>query len=240
MTSPTCLCFNALALTAAITIVSDRAPVAPASAPFVVNDNGAWSWFEDERAVIDAANCTLLVSSVANGSGTGGTSRHGSVEIVVYDLMSGLARRSTLSANFEGDDHDSAALYVRPDGRYVAMFSRHNTDTMSRWRISTEPGDASAWTSVGAFDNGAGTTYSNLYEIPAENGGEGPPLPRLRRPRVDLVARRATAQRARPTVRALRRQQQRQHPPDHHRATSPRLCQQHLPRRHPTRPTAAL
>jgi hypothetical protein len=142
-------------------------------APFVINDNGAWSWFEDERAVIDAVSCTLLVSSVANGSGTGGMSRHGDVEVVAYDLATGSSSRTTLFDNFEGDDHDSAALFVRPDGRYLAMVARHNTDTMSRWRISRRPGDSSMWEPAGALDNGARTTYSNLYAIPAENGGGG-------------------------------------------------------------------
>ena len=38
----------------------------------VLNDNGAWSWFEDERAVVDPATGTLLVSSVASATGDGG------------------------------------------------------------------------------------------------------------------------------------------------------------------------
>jgi hypothetical protein len=38
----------------------------PVSGPVVLNDNGAWSWFQDERAVVDARAGTLLVSSVAN------------------------------------------------------------------------------------------------------------------------------------------------------------------------------
>lgn len=41
----------------------------------VLNDNGAWSWFEDERAVIDRSAGLLLVSSVAHSSGTGTLSR---------------------------------------------------------------------------------------------------------------------------------------------------------------------
>ena len=34
-------------------------------APVLLNDNGAWCWFQDERAIIDPANKTLLVGSVA-------------------------------------------------------------------------------------------------------------------------------------------------------------------------------
>ena len=202
--------------------------------------------------MIDAANCTLLVSSVANGSGTGGIRRHGSVEIVAYDLRSGSARRSTLSANFEADDHDSAALYVRPDGRYVAMFSRHNTDTMSPVAdLDRTRRPVNVVVRRHVRQRGRDHILESVRDPRRERRQRtavrlrphrrlGPPLPRLRRPRVDVVARRATAHRSWPTIRALRHQQHRQHPPHHHRATSPRLRQQHLPRRHPTRSTAAI
>ena len=33
------------------------------------NDNGAWSWFEDERAIVDVTAGKIIVSSVANGAG---------------------------------------------------------------------------------------------------------------------------------------------------------------------------
>ena len=102
------------------------------------NDNGAWSWFEDERAVVDEFGGVLLVSSVANGSGSGGAARHGNVEVTTFDLAETSTERTVLHANLEADDHDSAALLVRPDGRHLAMYSRHNTDGYSRWRIADE------------------------------------------------------------------------------------------------------
>ena len=37
----------------------------PAS-PIVLNDDGAWCWFQDERVLVQGS--TLLVGSVANGS----------------------------------------------------------------------------------------------------------------------------------------------------------------------------
>ena len=134
--------------------------------PVVINDNGAWSWFEDERAVIDVRTGTLLVSSVANGAGSGGAARHGNVEVVAYDLGSQDMHRSVLHANLEADDHDSAALFVRPDGRYVAAYSRHTTDGLTRWRVSLGSGSESRWGPEQTFDHGVGTTYSNLYSTP--------------------------------------------------------------------------
>jgi hypothetical protein len=73
------------------------------------------------------------------------------------------ARRTVLHANLEADDHDSAALFVRTDGRYVAAYSRHNTDGLTRWRVSFGSGSETAWRPEQTFDHGAGTTYSNLY-----------------------------------------------------------------------------
>jgi PhoD-like phosphatase, N-terminal domain/BNR repeat-containing family member len=144
--------------------------VVPTVDPVVLNDNGGWSWFEDERAVVDPATGTLLVSSVANASGTGGAARDGNVEVVAYDIAARTATRSVLHAGLEGDDHDSAALYVRPDGRYFAMYARHGTARFSWWRVSRRPGDARQWEPKHTIDHEVGTTYSNVY--PASVGQE--------------------------------------------------------------------
>jgi hypothetical protein len=137
------------------------------------NDNGAWSWFEDERAIVDTTAGTILVSSVANSSGTGGAARQGDVEVAALDIASGSVNRFTLSDALQADDHNSAALWIRPDGRYLAMYARHGSDNLSRYRVSTNPGSIASWGAEQTFNNGAGTTYSNLHYLPNENGGAG-------------------------------------------------------------------
>lgn len=137
----------------------------------VLNDNGAWCWYEDERAIIHHGR--LMVGSVASASGAGGAVRNGHIEIATYDFAAGRVTRSVLHANLQADDHDSPALLVRPDGRYLAMYARHGSDSLSRWRISTNPNDTTAWEPEQTFDHGTGATYSNLYRLAAENGGEG-------------------------------------------------------------------
>jgi len=47
-----------------------------------------------------------------------------------------------LHERFEGDDHDAPALMIRPDGRYLAAYSKHNGDRLTHWRVSAEPHDA--------------------------------------------------------------------------------------------------
>jgi hypothetical protein len=145
---------------------------ATSSEVIVFNDNGAWSWFEDERAVVDQATGTLLVSSVADADGTGGADRDGNVEIASYELATGTVTRTVLHPHLEADDHDSAALYVRPDGRYVAMYSSHVSDPYSRWRISRNPGNIATWEPEAMIDNGAPASYSNLYAT-ADDLGTG-------------------------------------------------------------------
>src|SRR5207302_8014869 len=88
------------------------------------NDNGFWSWFQDERAIIDPATNQLLVSSIASGSGVGGSARDGNMDVASYNLNTGATSRVTLHVFPNTDDHNSAALLIRPDGNYLAVYQR--------------------------------------------------------------------------------------------------------------------
>src|SRR3954466_9093937 len=45
------------------------------------NDNGAWSWYQDERAIVDTKANKLIVGSVASGG-----TRNGNIEAAVYNI----------------------------------------------------------------------------------------------------------------------------------------------------------
>lgn len=138
--------------------------------------NGAWSWFEDERAIIDDSdpnNTLLLVSSVSAGGGSEG----GDVDLLWLNVDTGVKGEFELHNQLQQDDHNSAALWIRPDGRYVAAYGRHGGDDFMRWRISTNPGDPASWSASQSLDvspgSGANATYNNLHYLPADNGGAG-------------------------------------------------------------------
>jgi hypothetical protein len=142
------------------------------------NENGAWCWYQDPRLVIDKADNTVLISSVANSEGVDGDRRAGDVDVVAFHPDTGARSRYVLHHGLQPqDDHNVAALLIRPDGRYLAMYSRHNYDHLSYWRVSTRPHDAGDWGPERTFDwtdailaAGAASrvTYSNLFYLPAE------------------------------------------------------------------------
>jgi hypothetical protein len=134
---------------------------------FVVKRNGGWCWFQDERAILDGE--TLLVGTIA------GTSKHGSeggaVAITTLPLRGSKdAARATELAKLEVDDHNSPSVVKLANGRYLAAYTRHAGDRWMRWRVSSAPGDASAWEPEQKLDVRAMVTYSNLYVLEAENG----------------------------------------------------------------------
>jgi hypothetical protein len=135
--------------------------------------NGAWTWFSDPRAVVDTDAGTsgprLLAGAVTAVDGPGG----GDVVVLWYDSGTGETGYVVLHESFEQDDHDGPALFVRPDGRYLAMYARHSTDSYTRWRVSTGPHDPTAWESERTLDNGAGATYCNVYRLADDGDGAG-------------------------------------------------------------------
>ena len=136
---------------------------------YVINDNGAWCWFQDERALVDPQTQTLVVGSVAAAEGSGGDDRSGNVELTVVDLAARKARVVVLHEAFEVDDHDVPGLWRRRDGRWLAAYTKHKTDDLMRWRVSA-PNDPTVWGEERTFDwapltAGRGVTYVNLHEL---------------------------------------------------------------------------
>ena len=139
-----------------------------------LNDNGAWSWFMDPRVIVDDGK--LIAGSVrAIGTFQSGASdpRWGNVEIAVYDIAAKKTATIVLHPHLEQDDHDAPAFLVRPDGRYMAMYSKHAAERKMYYRIS-EPHNPLVWgptlsvETPGADANYAGNndTYANPFRLP--------------------------------------------------------------------------
>jgi hypothetical protein len=143
------------------------------------NNNGAYCWYQDERAVIDTIGKKLIVGSDASATGFGGSPRDGDVEAAIYDLQTGAVQRYTLKesssepAAFYTDDHNAPAFLVLPDGRYLAMYAAHFNDTSSYRRIFSN----GSWGAEQRFnwmtERPGGVdfqaTYSNLFYLSKEN-----------------------------------------------------------------------
>ena len=137
------------------------------------NDNGAWCWYQDERAVVDTLEGTLILGSDACSRGVGGSPRNGDINGIIFDFHTGLSHRITLK---EGgvlgcDDHDAPAFLVLPNGNYLAVYAGHNNNNYSYFRIY----QSGQWESENYFDwntmpggTNFATTYSNLFYMSTE------------------------------------------------------------------------
>lgn len=145
-----------------------------------LNDNGAWSWFMDERVIV--YNGKLLVGSIrsTDQSYRAGMSEPtwGNCELAVHDLATGETNVVVLHEKFEQDDHDGPALHVRPDGRVLAIYTKHSLERKVYWRVSASP-DFLEWGPIQELVTpgvdhppfgGDNVTYSNLFQLASENG----------------------------------------------------------------------
>lgn len=138
-----------------------------------LNDNGAWSWFMDERAIIERDQ--LIVGSVRAVGEAEANQSHpgwGNIEISVYDIQTGKTDRVVLHPRLEQDDHNCPTFMVLPDGRYLAVYSKHAVERKVYYRFS-EPGDPLKWSPAKVFITpgedqaygGNNVTYSNLFQM---------------------------------------------------------------------------
>ncbi|MBT8484452.1 MAG: hypothetical protein KJO43_02665, partial [Phycisphaerae bacterium] len=94
-------------------------PCVTAEDKIVLNDDGGWCWFQDERAIVDSHR--VIVGSVA--SGVTDATRRGSVEVTTWDTVTGGRVTVPLHPGLALDDHNAPALLVRSGGRSLAGVS---------------------------------------------------------------------------------------------------------------------
>lgn len=139
-----------------------------------LNENGAWSWFMDERAIVHEDK--LIVGSmraVRDFDGGRDDPDWGNVELAVYHIDRGDAQCVVLDPHFEQDDHDNPALLALPNGRILAVYTRHAVERKAFSRLSA-PHDPLTWGPVRSIEtpgtdsppfSGDNVTYSNLFRL---------------------------------------------------------------------------
>ena len=125
--------------------------------------DGAWTWFNDERA-IRLENGNLLVGYVRSD---------GRIAVTNYDPKSGERHETVLGGEgaVEVDDHNNPSLTQLPDGRVLAVYSRHHTDPHFFWRISTnaDPRTEYDWGAERVEEVPARNTYANTFLLRGED-----------------------------------------------------------------------
>src|SRR5262245_33185507 len=159
-----------------VTRTEDGYPANYVAATLVqLNDNGGWSWFMDPRIIVNEGK--LIIGSVRGvGSYQANISdpRSGNVEISVYEIETGRTHTVVLHPHLEQDDHDAPAVYVRPDGRILAVYSMHARERRMYYRLS-EPHNPLAWSAAHDVETpgedatyaGNNATYANLFKMPS-------------------------------------------------------------------------
>src|SRR4051812_42707588 len=126
----------------------------------VIASDGAWTWFNDPRAVFEQGR--LVVAYVRNGDGRSVLSS--------YNPSNGVATTLWTSSWSERDDHDCAGLLPLQDGRMMAFYANHSSATNFAYRLSANALNPATWGPERIVGNGALVTYANPYQLSAENG----------------------------------------------------------------------
>ena len=118
------------------------------------DDNGIWTWYSDERAVVDTNGNKLVVGCVENAAGLGGIFRDGAINVTRWDVPSGMGPRYILHPHLisdgGGDDHNAPGLVAWPNGKYLAMYTGHNSDMITLYR-TFDPATG-VWSAEGTND----------------------------------------------------------------------------------------
>jgi hypothetical protein len=132
------------------------------------NPNGAWCWFQDERAIVNThdANDPVLMFTAISAS-TEDEDEQGDLDLYWYGLSSGQGGVVELHDRLGQDDHNVAALFQLPNGQTLAAYARHNKDNYTYSRLSAR-NDAAHWSEANVYEGAAKATYNNLKTAGAD------------------------------------------------------------------------
>lgn len=131
----------------------------------VFNNNGGWTWYNDERVLVDADAGKLIVGSAAsNGSS--------SVDVVVHDLVTGQNDKKSLGSLSYADDHNNPGIVITAPGEYFAAYAHHNKECNSYWSNyangSWSDTVTFSWRNLGCAWGSTNVTYNNPWKLSEE------------------------------------------------------------------------
>ncbi len=152
----------------------------------LLNDNGGWCWYQDEKIAYDPVGGNILTSTTACYVGFGGVggTRNDDTDATTFNIDTGKRTRVVAKEPYGGDDHNMGAFWIRPDGRYLHFYCEHYTDYTTYYRLSTYPNDGSVWNSEQSYNwmtipGSPGVDEPNFYDSSYTNivylSGEGTP-----------------------------------------------------------------
>jgi BNR repeat-containing family member/Bacterial TSP3 repeat len=143
-------------------------PLDPRSVPplpgnaLAIAPDGAWTWFNDERAIFHQGS---LFTGYVKTDGQYGVTR--------YDPVAHTVHHMTLStaASRQQDDHNNPSLTSLPDGRLLALYAKHNANPAFYQRTSLVPlpSTDADWGPEIANPLPANNTYNNTYRLSGES-----------------------------------------------------------------------
>jgi hypothetical protein len=144
-----------------------------AGSVFTLNDNGAWSWFMDERAVVHDGHLVVgSVRSVGEFNASKIDADWGNVEVATYALATKQVGTRILFRRFEQDDHDNPTFLPLKDGGLLAVFTKHRQN-QNIYVQRSRPGDPLKWSAPDVVQSPKSrtgddyATYSNLFRLPS-------------------------------------------------------------------------
>lgn len=88
----------------------------------------------------------------------------GRMSLASYNHITAQYEYFTL-AEYEKDDHNSAALTILPNGKVLAVYARHGADKNIRWRISDKVEDITSFCDEKTITTSNNVTYIQIHRI---------------------------------------------------------------------------
>lgn len=127
----------------------------------LIAPDGAWTWFNDERAIFHQGS--LLVGYV-KGNGQYGITRYEPLTHQVYHMI------ISTGASQQQDDHNNPSITVLPDGKLLVIYSKHLGGSQFYQRTSRValPSTNADWGPEITVATPANNTYANTYLLKGE------------------------------------------------------------------------
>ncbi len=133
----------------------------------LLSQDGAWTWFNDERVIFDG-----------DGLYIGSNDSHGTSRVDYYSVAKAQSpfayQPFALSSWQSKDDHNNPALLLLDRNTILACYTEHNLEKQWYYRIGKLGGSASFrtidWQKEVVVKAPAVTTYNNLVKLSNENG----------------------------------------------------------------------